>query len=75
MQTEKAILKIGDIVMAKYDTGRYKITRDGWKGEVTTVHSSNFFDAIGINGCQTDNGMPFEDLDLDYFYIYRFCEN
>lgn len=72
---EKAILKVGDIVIAKHDTGRYRITKDGWKGKVTAVHSSDFFDALGVDGCQTDNGMPFEDLDLNYFYVYRFCEN
>lgn len=74
---KNAILKKGDIVIAKYDVGRYSITKNGWKGKVTAISSSssNFFDAIGIDGYETNNGLPFGDLDLDYFDIYKFCEN
>ena len=72
---KNVILKKGDIVMAKYGLGRYSITKDGRKGKVTAIRSSNLFDAIGIDGYETNDGLPFGDLDLDYFDIYKFCEN
>lgn len=70
MQIE--MLKVGDIVIANQKTP-YTITINGWKGRVTHIRK-NVFDALGVDGCETNSGDDFTDLIPDYFNILKFKE-